>query len=305
MRDQREHVEVAGDQRLPAAHEERPARPQHDRCGERELNPVRHRLVDERMTAKEVRAHLEHKDRRGRARGRSRSGASCRQVRDWARCRRWRSPVRAPCRRSGRCPARSDGSPGASGRCRWCLPARSPDQARHRRRDTCSDRRRIWCGSRRNRNSRCGPHGCGGARSCAGRPSCRRPDRSRRRSRPRRAAHGPARDREPALRDADANGRSCVPACDGYPWGVYSGHAQGSQDVMPAAAQPHRGPGSRPRPHGGATTATASTSSRRSRRCGRRYGGPRRRSSRITWRTASSTPLRAATSASSAARSMN
>ena len=40
-RDQREHVEIARDQRLPAAHEERPARPQHDRRGERELNPVR------------------------------------------------------------------------------------------------------------------------------------------------------------------------------------------------------------------------------------------------------------------------
>ena len=40
-RDQREHVEVAGDQRLPAALEERPARPQHDRRGEHQLHPVR------------------------------------------------------------------------------------------------------------------------------------------------------------------------------------------------------------------------------------------------------------------------
>ena len=40
-RDQREHVEVSVDERLPAAHEERPARPQHDRRAQRELHPAR------------------------------------------------------------------------------------------------------------------------------------------------------------------------------------------------------------------------------------------------------------------------
>jgi hypothetical protein len=38
--DQREHVEAAVDDRLPAAHEERPAAPQHHRRGERELDPA-------------------------------------------------------------------------------------------------------------------------------------------------------------------------------------------------------------------------------------------------------------------------
>ena len=58
-RDQGEHVEVAGHQRLPAAHEERPARPDHDRCRRDELNPVRQRLVDPAMAADQMPAHLE------------------------------------------------------------------------------------------------------------------------------------------------------------------------------------------------------------------------------------------------------
>ena len=39
MRDQREHVETAVDERRPAAHEERPAAPEHDRRRQRELDP--------------------------------------------------------------------------------------------------------------------------------------------------------------------------------------------------------------------------------------------------------------------------
>ncbi len=38
--DQREHIEVARDQRLRATHEERPACPQHDRGGEGELDII-------------------------------------------------------------------------------------------------------------------------------------------------------------------------------------------------------------------------------------------------------------------------
>ncbi len=38
-RDQAEHVEAAIDHRSPAAHEERRARPQHDRCRQRQLDP--------------------------------------------------------------------------------------------------------------------------------------------------------------------------------------------------------------------------------------------------------------------------
>ena len=39
--DQGEHVEVARDERLPAAHEEGPAGPQHDRRRQQQLDPVR------------------------------------------------------------------------------------------------------------------------------------------------------------------------------------------------------------------------------------------------------------------------
>ncbi len=62
-RDQREHVEIARHQRLPAAHEERPAGPDHNGRGEHQLNPVRQRLVDPAMPADEMTAHLQH-DRR-------------------------------------------------------------------------------------------------------------------------------------------------------------------------------------------------------------------------------------------------
>jgi hypothetical protein len=64
-RDQGEHVEIAGDQRLPAAHEERPARPQHDRRGEGELQPVRQGLIDPAVRAGEMRAHFQHHHRHG------------------------------------------------------------------------------------------------------------------------------------------------------------------------------------------------------------------------------------------------
>ncbi len=64
-RDQREHVEVARQQRLPAAHEERPARPDDDRSGEHELNPVRQGLIDPAMTADQVTAHFQDHRRQG------------------------------------------------------------------------------------------------------------------------------------------------------------------------------------------------------------------------------------------------
>jgi hypothetical protein len=63
--DQREHVEVARLERLPAAHEERPAGPQHDRRGQRELQPVRELLAQQHVQAGEVPAHLQHDHRRG------------------------------------------------------------------------------------------------------------------------------------------------------------------------------------------------------------------------------------------------
>ncbi len=52
-------------QRLPAAHEERPAGPQHDGRGEGELDPVRQRRIDQTVPADEMAAHFED-DRRQR-----------------------------------------------------------------------------------------------------------------------------------------------------------------------------------------------------------------------------------------------
>ena len=63
--DQREHVEIAGLQRLPAAHEERPSRPQHHGRGERELEPVRELLAKQHVKAGQMAAHFERKDGNG------------------------------------------------------------------------------------------------------------------------------------------------------------------------------------------------------------------------------------------------
>ena len=57
--DQREHVQVARDQRLPAAHEEWPAAPQHDGRRQDHLNPVRRLLRNEVIEAGQVTAHLQ------------------------------------------------------------------------------------------------------------------------------------------------------------------------------------------------------------------------------------------------------
>ncbi len=67
-RDQGEHVEIARLERLPAALEERPARPQHDRRRQRELNPVGQVLRDQSVPAGKMVAHLQHEDRRSQHR---------------------------------------------------------------------------------------------------------------------------------------------------------------------------------------------------------------------------------------------
>ena len=61
-RDQREHVEVAGNHGAPAAHEERGAGPQHHRRRQHEGNPVRSGRRDQIHQA-EMRAHLQHEHR--------------------------------------------------------------------------------------------------------------------------------------------------------------------------------------------------------------------------------------------------
>ena len=116
-------------QRLPAAHEERPAGPQHDRGREHELNPVRQRRIDQTVAADEMAAHLQHDRRERQAPRRSRSAGSCRRARGSARRRGSRPRAPAPCRRSGRFLARPGGSPDASGRYRSCQPARRPWRA--------------------------------------------------------------------------------------------------------------------------------------------------------------------------------
>ena len=58
--DQREHVEIARQQRLPAAHEKRPAGPEHHGRGERELDPVRQCRVDQAVSADQMAAHFQH-----------------------------------------------------------------------------------------------------------------------------------------------------------------------------------------------------------------------------------------------------
>ena len=54
---------MAGPHRLHAAHEERPAGPQHHRGGERELQPVRQPRIDPVMRAGEMAAHFQHHHR--------------------------------------------------------------------------------------------------------------------------------------------------------------------------------------------------------------------------------------------------
>ena len=62
-RDQRKHVEIAREQRLPRPHEERPTRPDHDRRGKHQLDPVRQGLIDPTMTTDEVTAHFQNDHR--------------------------------------------------------------------------------------------------------------------------------------------------------------------------------------------------------------------------------------------------
>jgi hypothetical protein len=58
--DQREHVEMATDERARAAFEERPAGPQHHRAREGELDEARQRRIDPAMRARDMGPHLEH-----------------------------------------------------------------------------------------------------------------------------------------------------------------------------------------------------------------------------------------------------
>ena len=63
--DEREHVEAAVHDRLPAAHEQRPARPQYDRSTEQELKPVRVLRPEHLVKPGHVAAHLEREHGQG------------------------------------------------------------------------------------------------------------------------------------------------------------------------------------------------------------------------------------------------
>ena len=115
--DQREHVEVARDQRLRAAHEERPARPQHHRRGEGELDVIRQRgrdpmrgptkwpPISSTMTGSASTRPIQNRRVMSASSGLGPLSAVA-------------SPAPTPCRRSGRRRGRSGGSRDASGRCR-------------------------------------------------------------------------------------------------------------------------------------------------------------------------------------------
>ena len=63
--DQREHVEIAGLERGPGPLEERPPGPQHDRCRQHELYPVRCLLAEPLMEIRQMSGHLQCEHRHG------------------------------------------------------------------------------------------------------------------------------------------------------------------------------------------------------------------------------------------------
>ena len=176
-RDQREHVEIARQQRLPAAHEEWPARPEHHGRGEDQLNPVRQGLVDPAVTADQVTAHFQH-HRRQRQRAAD-PEPPC-HVGELGIGRRIEARDLGLQRHAAdRATTGADladlrmhraGVDGAFGRFGLRLAVAEIGFV---------DRRRIWSGSRPSRNGRCRRDGRSDACLSRGPPSCRRRDRAR------------------------------------------------------------------------------------------------------------------------------
>ena len=187
-RDQREHVEMAIDERAPSALEERLARPtarpaSRAKAGSRRTARRRARASaagpaadrTSRSTAAEPRAPCSPK-----------SAASCRRVRDWAPLRRRRRAAPAPSRISGNCrdgPERPRDASGRRTRSRRAIRSRAAPRAPSRTSDTRRGPRRA-------------PRDPSGRCSCPRRP--RRPRDASRRSRVHRvAAVASARVRRP------------------------------------------------------------------------------------------------------------
>ena len=87
-RDQGEHIEIAAHQRLPAAHEKRPPRPQHDRGSKHQLNPVRQGLVNPAVTAGKMTAHLQDDRRKGKHKADPEAPRHVREFGIWRRVQR-------------------------------------------------------------------------------------------------------------------------------------------------------------------------------------------------------------------------
>ena len=171
--DQREHIEMARAQRSDAAHEERPAAPQHHRRRQDELHEFR-RAVRQRRKS-EMPAHLQHQQRQRQRR---------------------RNP-KAPCHVGEFAAVIGAAGFGLERHAANGAGARSQlaDFRMHRagidrtlghrrvrrggllRPDIFLDRRRTWRGSPPSRRRNRGRDGCDGAGSSPHRPSCRTPDR--------------------------------------------------------------------------------------------------------------------------------
>ena len=195
--DQAEHVEVHGAERLPAAHQERPAAPEDHRRREDQLRPAGGPLADPGPDRQAE--HRPHGDDERAARSaprRPRSGGGSRRARGSGLPRRSAPPsAPAPCRRSGSRRGRPARSRGASGRCRWCPPASARARAVPRGSSRAPPRTSPGSGRSRSRTARRRASPC--AWPSRGRPSCRRPGRSPRRTRraPPRTARGSPRSR--------------------------------------------------------------------------------------------------------------
>ena len=123
--DQREHVQAAVDERLPAAHEERPCAPEHDRRRQHEPKPAH--IAGEGAPDRAAGPEGTHSSRRRRPESSApcspRTGASCRRApRSRARPRP-ESSARASCRKSDSSRARRARSGDASGTSTSSRPA--------------------------------------------------------------------------------------------------------------------------------------------------------------------------------------
>ncbi len=85
--DQREHVEITGDERFRTAFEERPACPKHDGRGKDELHPVRCLLRDKHVEIEQVSAHFQSHHRQAKSQRDPESPSHVGKLGIWTRIR--------------------------------------------------------------------------------------------------------------------------------------------------------------------------------------------------------------------------